>query len=418
MTTAQAETHTSAYYMELENKYGAHNYKPLPVVLERASGVFMWDVEGKRYYDFLAAYSAANQGHCHPRLVKVMQEQAEKLTLTSRAFYNNKLGEAEKYLAETFGYDKVLMMNGGVEAVESAIKLARRWGYVKKQIPENEAIVVAVANNFHGRTLAVVSFSTDRTARTNFGPFIKGTYLVPFNDLESLDKALSNPNVCAFLVEPIQGEAGVVVPDEGYLKGAQEICRKHNVLFITDEIQSGLARTGKMLAQHYEEGVRADILILGKALSGGMMPVSAVLADDEVMLTINPGEHGSTFGGNPLAAAITIESVKVLDDENLAENSFRLGKIFRAYLRELKNPLIRLVRGKGLLNAIQIQDDKNENAAYEICLAMMRKGLLAKQTHGNVIRFAPPLCITEEQLMECCEIIKAALEDYTSQSKP
>jgi ornithine--oxo-acid transaminase len=412
MTTAQQNTRTAEYYMELEDKYGAHNYKPLPVVIERAGGVFMWDVEGKRYYDFLSAYSAVNQGHCHPRLVKIMQQQAEKLTLTSRAFYNNKLGEAEKFLAEKFGYDKVLLMNGGVEAVESAIKLARRWGYVKKGIPENEAVVVAAANNFHGRTLAVISFSTDRTARTNFGPMIRGTYIVPFNDLPSLDKALSNPNVCAFLVEPIQGEAGVILPDDGYLKGAQEICKKHNVLFITDEIQSGLARTGKMLAQHYEEDVRADILLLGKALSGGMMPISAVLADDEVMLTINPGEHGSTFGGNPLASAITVEAVQILEDENLAENALRLGEVFRSYIRELKNPFIRLVRGKGLLNAIQIYDEGNEDAAYDICLSMMKKGLLAKQTHGSVIRFAPPLCITEEQLLECCKIISESIEEY------
>lgn len=412
MNSTHTQTPTSEYYIELEDKYGAHNYKPLPVVLERASGVFMWDVEGKRYYDFLAAYSAVNQGHCHPRLVKVMQQQAERLTLTSRAFYNNKLGEAEKFLAEKFGYNKVLLMNGGVEAVESSLKLARRWGYVKKGIPENEAVIVVAANNFHGRTLAVISFATDRTARTNFGPFMNGFFTVPLNDLESLEKAVSRANVCGFLVEPIQGEAGVVIPDDGYLKSAQEICKKHNVLFITDEIQSGLARTGKMLAQHYEEGVRADILILGKALSGGMMPISAVLADDEIMLTINPGEHGSTFGGNPLASAICIEAIKILEEEKLVENAYKLGEIFRNYIRKMNNPLIRLVRGKGLLNAIQIHDKGNDNAAYDICKIMMQNGLLAKQTHGNVIRFAPPLCITEEQLMECCDIINRSIEEY------
>ncbi|RYD78005.1 MAG: ornithine--oxo-acid transaminase [Sphingobacteriales bacterium] len=417
MTTAQANTNTSAHFIELEDKFGAHNYKPLPVVLERASGVFMWDVEGKRYYDFLAAYSAVNQGHCHPRLVKVMQEQAEKLTLTSRAFYNNKLGEAERVLTEKFGYDKALLMNGGVEAVESAMKLARRWGYVKKGIPENEAVIVCAANNFHGRTLAVVSLSTDRSARNNFGPFIKGIFLVPFNDLESLDKALSNPNVCAYLVEPIQGEAGVILPDDGYLKGAQEICKKHNVLFITDEIQSGLCRTGKMLAQHYEAGVHADVLILGKALSGGMMPISAVLANDEVMLTINPGEHGSTFGGNPLAAAIAVEALHILEEENLAENAAKTGEIFRNYLREMQHPLIRIIRGKGLFNAIQIYDENNHDAAYDICKIMMKNGLLAKQTHGNVIRFAPPLCITEEQMLDCCEIIKSSINQYAESLK-
>lgn len=398
--------------IQLENKYGAHNYKPLPVVISRGEGVRLYDPEGREYFDFLSAYSAVNQGHCHPRLVSAMQEQCARLTLTSRAFYNDKLGAAEEYMAKLFGYDKVLMMNSGAEAVETAIKLARRWGYILKEIPANQAIIVAAVNNFHGRTTGIISFSTDKSARENFGPMMEGYFMVPFNDTEALETALSNPNVCGFLVEPIQGEAGVIVPDDGYLSKAKELCEKYNCLLITDEIQTGLARTGKMLAQQYD-GIKADVLILGKALSGGMMPISAVLANDEVMLTIKPGEHGSTFGGNPLASVLAVEAIQILLDENLAENAFRLGAVFREKMERLVGgKLVTLVRGKGLLNAIKLHDPANENAAYDLCLMMKENGLLAKQTHGNVIRFAPPLVMNEQELLECVDIIEASIAAY------
>lgn len=398
-------------YIRREDQYGAHNYKPLPVVLSRGKGVKVWDVEGREYYDFLSAYSALNQGHCHPRLLAVMEEQMHKLTLTSRAFYNDQLGIAEEYLAKRFGYDKVLFMNSGAEGVESAVKLARRWGYVVKGIPDNQVVIVVASNNFHGRTTGVVAFSTDRSSRDKFGPYMGGVYVVPFDDPIALETALENKNVCAFLVEPIQGEAGVVVPEPGYLKKAEEICRRNNVLLITDEIQTGLGRTGRMLCQEYDN-VRADILILGKALSGGMMPISAVLCNDNIMLTIKPGEHGSTFGGNPLAAAIAVEAVKILDEEGLVENAAKMGEVFRKRLIEANLPMVRRIRGKGLFNALQIIDKDNEHAGYDLCIEMMHRGLLAKQTHGSVIRFAPPLMVTEEQIHECCDIIIASVRRY------
>ncbi|MDZ4839738.1 MAG: ornithine--oxo-acid transaminase [Bacteroidota bacterium] len=403
---------TSQELIDLEGKYGAHNYKPLPVVISSASGVDMYDVEGKHYFDFLSAYSAVNQGHCHPRLVKAIQDQANVLTLTSRAFYNDKLGPTEQYMAELFGYDKVLMMNSGAEAVETAVKLARRWGYDVKQIPVNKAIIVVAVNNFHGRTTGILSFSTDKFTRDRFGPTMPGFFMVPFDDTEALDEALKMPEVCGFLVEPMQGEAGVIVPQDGYLAKVREICTRHNVLFMTDEIQTGLARTGKMLAQDYD-GVKGDILILGKALSGGMLPISAVLANDEIMLTIKPGEHGSTFGGNPLAAAVALEALKILVDENLAENAFRLGQIFRAKLETLIGTgIVTTVRGKGLLNAIKVYDNHNEHAGLELCKVMMKNGVLAKQTHRNIIRFAPPLVITESQLNEATDIIINSIREY------
>lgn len=400
-------THKTQQYIDREARFGAHNYHPLPVVMERAEGVFMWDVEGKRYYDFLSGYSAVNQGHCHPRLVKAMVEQAGKLTLTSRAFYNNLLGEYEEYITTLFGYDKVLPMNTGVEAVETALKLARHWAYRVKGTPEGKARTITCSQNFHGRTLNVISFSTDPTAKKDFGPFMPNYDTVPYNDLAALEKALQDPNVCAFLVEPIQGEAGVVVPDDGYLKGAAELCRQHDMLFLADEIQTGLARTGKMLACDHED-VRPDILILGKALSGGMLPVSAVLADDEIMMTIKPGEHGSTYGGNPLACAVAMEALQVLQDEDLAGNAARMGQYFRETIDGWKHPLVKLVRGKGLLNAIVI-DSKDPEAAWHLCLLMKDKGLLAKPTQGDKIRFAPPLVITQAQMDECLGIIAEAL---------
>jgi ornithine--oxo-acid transaminase len=398
-------------YIRREDQFGAHNYKPLPVVLSRGKGVKVWDVEGKEYYDCLSAYSALNQGHCHPRLLAVMEEQMQKLTLTSRAFYNDKLGVAEEFLAKRFGYDKTLFMNSGAEGVESAIKLARRWGYVVKGIPDGQAVIVVASNNFHGRTTGVIALSTDRSSRDKFGPYMGGIYVVPFDDPIALETALENNNVCAFLVEPIQGEAGVVVPEAGYLKKAEEICRRRNVLLITDEIQTGLGRTGRMLCQEYDQ-VKADILILGKALSGGMMPISAVLCNDSIMLTINPGEHGSTFGGNPLAAAIAVEAVKILDEEGLVQNALAMGEIFRKRLRDADLPMVRRIRGKGLFNAVQIIDKDNENAAGDVCMEMMHRGLLAKQTHGSIIRFAPPLMINEAQVHECCDIIIAAVRKY------
>ncbi len=397
----------SQSYIDREEQYGAHNYHPLPVVLDRGEGVFMWDVEGKRYYDFLSGYSAVNQGHCHPKIIKAFIAQAQKLTLTSRAFHSDVLGEYAEYVTRYFGYDKVLPMNTGVEAVETALKLARRWAYQVKGVAADKAKIITVEGNFHGRTLNVISFSTDPGARNNFGPFMPGYETIPYNDLKALEKALQDPDVAGFLVEPIQGEAGVYVPDEGYLATAAEMCRSANVLFIGDEIQTGLARTGKMLACDHEN-VRPDILILGKALSGGVMPVSAVLADDEVMLTIKPGDHGSTYGGNPLACKVAIAALEVLKEENMAENAAILGEYFREQLRALNHPCIALVRGKGLLNAIVIKHE-NPEAAWELCLLLKENGLLAKPTHGDKIRFAPPLVITKEQIEECVAIIKASL---------
>ena len=407
------DTVTSAQAIALEEKFGAHNYHPLPVVLTKGEGVFLWDVEGKRYYDFLSAYSAVNQGHCHPRIIDAMITQARELTLTSRAFYNDKLGLAEKYVCETFGYNKALFMNSGAEANETAIKLARKWGYMKKGIAENTALIVAVANNFHGRTTTIISASTDQSARKGFGPFMPGFEIVAYDDIKVLEKALANPHVCGLWIEPIQGEAGVYVPHEGYLKAAEKLCREHNVLLMMDEIQTGIARTGKMLASEHED-VRPDLLILGKALSGGTMPVSCVLCDDDVMMLLKPGEHGSTFGGNPLAAAVCIESLEVVKDEKLADNAARLGVVFRDRMNALmkKTKLVTLVRGKGLLNAILINDSPESETAWNLCLEFARNGLLAKPTHGNIIRLAPPLVITEEQVHECCDIIEKSILGY------
>ncbi len=408
------ETVTSGHEaIQLEEKYGAHNYHPLPVVLCKGEGVFLWDVEGKRYYDFLSAYSAVNQGHCHPRIIHALTEQAKELTLTSRAFYNDKLGLAEKYVCETFGYQKALFMNSGAEANETAIKLARKWGYTKKGIPENQAIIVAVRQNFHGRTTTIISASSDPSAKRGFGPFMPGFELVDYDSISALEKALSNPNVCGLWIEPIQGEAGVYMPHEGYLKAAEKICRANQVLLMMDEIQTGIARTGKMLASDHED-VRADLLILGKALSGGVLPISCVLADDEIMLVIKPGEHGSTFGGNPLAAAVVIEALEVVKDERLADNAARLGKVFRERMNTLltKSTRVKLVRGKGLLNAIVINDTPESETAWNLCLAFAKNGLLAKPTHGNIIRLAPPLVITEEQVHECCDIIERSILDF------
>lgn len=398
---------TSQEAILLEDKYGAHNYHPLPVVLSKGEGVFLWDVEGKRYYDFLSAYSAVNQGHCHPRIIGALIEQAKELTLTSRAFYNDKLGVAEKYVCETFGYEKALFMNSGAEANETAIKLARKWGYTNKGISDNHAVIVAVKQNFHGRTTTIISASSDQSARQGFGPYMPGFEIVDYDNVEVLEKALANPNVCGLWIEPIQGEAGVYVPQNGYLKAAAELCHKYNVLLMMDEIQTGIARTGKMLASDHEN-VRPDLLILGKALSGGVFPISVVLADNEIMLVIKPGEHGSTFGGNPLAAVVCMEALQVVKDEKLAENAERLGIVFRHRMKELmkKTDLITLVRGKGLLNAIAINDSPESETAWNLCVTLMKSGLLAKPTHGNIIRLAPPLVITEEQIHECCDIIE------------
>lgn len=395
------------YFLDLEERYGAHNYHPLPVVLEKGEGVFLYDVEGKRYFDFLSGYSAVNQGHCHPKIIAALLEQAGKLTLTSRAFHNNLLGEYEKYITDYFGYDKVLPMNTGVEGGETAIKLARRWAYSRKGVPENKARVIFAENNFWGRTMAAISSSTDPSSYSGFGPFMPGFDLVPYNDLIALETALQNPDVAAFMVEPIQGEAGVVVPDEGYLTGVRKLCDQYNVLFIADEIQTGLCRTGKMLACDHEN-VRPDILILGKALSGGVLPVSAVLADDEVMLTIRPGEHGSTYGGNPLACKVAIAALEVLKHEKMAENAEAMGELLRAEIAAIQSPYIKLIRGKGLLNAIVIEHPDPE-AAWDYCLELMKNGMLAKPTHGDKIRFAPPLSITAEQIHECVEIIRKSL---------
>ncbi|MCA6449312.1 MAG: ornithine--oxo-acid transaminase [Chitinophagaceae bacterium] len=405
VTTLSAK---AAAYLALEDKYGAHNYHPLPVVLERGEGVFLWDVDGKRYYDFLSGYSAVNQGHCHPRIIDTLVEQSRKLTLTSRAFHNNLLGQYEQFITTYFGYDKVLPMNTGVEGGETAIKLARRWAYTQKGIEENQARIVFAEGNFWGRTLAAISASTDPSSYKGFGPFMPGFDIVPYNDTDALEKALQNPNVAAFMVEPIQGEAGVVVPDEGYLKKVRDLCTKYQVLLIADEIQTGLARTGKMLACDHEQ-VRPDILILGKALSGGVLPVSAVLADDAVMLNIHPGEHGSTYGGNPLACAVAMTALTVLKEENMAANAELMGELLRAELAKLNSPFITTIRGKGLLNAIVIEH-RNPDASWELCLALKENGLLAKPTHGDKIRFAPPLLITREQVLECVDIISRSLQ--------
>ncbi|WP_264524661.1 ornithine--oxo-acid transaminase [Flavobacterium sp. N502536] len=404
----------SEVLIEKENKYGAHNYHPLPVVLERGEGVYVWDVDGKKYFDFLSAYSAVNQGHCHPKIVKAMVDQAQKLTLTSRAFYNDKLGNYEEFVTKYFGFDKVLPMNTGAEAVETALKVCRKWAYEVKGIPENQAQVIVCENNFHGRTTTIISFSNDEGARKNFGPFTEGFIKIEYDNLDALENALeSSKNIAGFLVEPIQGEAGVYVPSEGYLAKAKALCEKHNVLFIADEVQTGIARTGKLLAVHHEN-VQPDILILGKAISGGVYPVSAVLCNDEIMNVIKPGQHGSTFGGNPVAAAVAIAALEVVKEENLAENAERLGIILRKGLNEIaeRNDLITLVRGKGLLNAIVINCGEDSDLAWEICLKFRDNGLLAKPTHGNKIRLAPPLVMTETQIQECLEIIEKSLNDF------
>jgi ornithine--oxo-acid transaminase len=397
-------------YIEREENYGAHNYHPLPVVLDRGEGPFVWDVEGKRYYDFLSAYSAVNQGHCHPKIINALTDQAAKLTLTSRAFFNSVLGEYEEFVTKYFGYDKVLPMNSGAEGDETALKLCRKWAYLVKGIAENRAKIIVCDGNFHGRTITIVSMSTDPEARKDYGPFTPGFITIPYNDIPALEKALADPDVAGFLVEPIQGEAGVFVPDEGYIRKAYDLCKTHNVLFIADEVQTGIARTGKLLACDHE-GVRPDILILGKALSGGVLPVSAVLADDEIMLTIKPGEHGSTFGGNPLACKVAIAALEVIRDENLAAKAEKLGKIFREEMKAFKSDMIELVRGKGLLNAIVIRP-KNGKEAWDVCLAMKDEGVLAKPTHGHIIRFAPPLVISEEQLLDAISRIKKAIRRF------
>ena len=401
----------SKYYIDLESKYGAHNYHPLPVVLSEGRGVFVWDVEGNKYFDFLSAYSAVNQGHCHPKIISALKDQANTLTLTSRAFYNNTLGEYEKFITNFFGYDKLLPMNTGVEGGETANKLARKWGYEKKNIPKNKARIIFAKGNFWGRTLAAISSSDDPTSYEGFGPYMPGYDLIPYNDLNALEHELKDPNVAAFMVEPIQGEAGVVVPDDGYLSGVRDLCNKYNVLFIADEVQTGIARTGKMLATDYENA-RPDILILGKALSGGVFPVSAVLADDSIMMCIKPGEHGSTYGGNPLANKVVMAALEVVKDENLCENAYKLGKILRNELRQIETDMITTVRGKGLLNAIVIKP-KNGKEAWDVCLKLRDNGLLAKPTHGDIIRFAPPLVMNENQLYECVEIIKKTIKSFS-----
>ena len=405
------EKYNSKQLIEIDSKYGAHNYHPLPVVIEKGEGVYVWDVEGKKYFDFLSAYSAVNQGHCNPRIVKAMTEQAKTLTLTSRAFYSKALSLFTQFITNLFGYDKVLMMNSGAEAVETALKLARKWAYEVKGIPQYEAKIITCENNFHGRTITIISFSTDPEANTNYGPFTPGFITIPYNNPAALEEALKESNVAAFLVEPIQGEAGVMVPDDGYLKTCYDLCKKHNVLFIADEIQTGLARTGKMLACDYEN-IHPDILILGKALSGGMMPISAVLANDEIMLTIKPGQHGSTFGGNPLACTIATEALNVLIDEKLADRAAKHGELLRSELKKMQKEfeVLKIVRGKGLLNAIVVEP-KNGKEAWDLCLKMAEYGLLAKPTHQHIIRFAPPLIITEEQILESLDIIKRALKD-------
>ncbi|HIC8755699.1 ornithine--oxo-acid transaminase [Elizabethkingia anophelis] len=410
-----SETKNSEYFIELEEKHGAHNYHPLPVVLDKGEGVFVWDVEGKKYYDFLSAYSAVNQGHSHPKIVEALVEQASKLALTSRAFYNSKLGEYEQKITSLLGFDKVLPMNSGAEAVETAVKLARKWSYEVKGIAENAAKIIVCENNFHGRTTTIVSFSNDPDANQNYGPFTPGFIRIPYNDIASLEEVLSKEagNIAAFLVEPIQGEAGVYVPNEGFLKQSSELCKKHNVLFIADEVQTGIARTGKLIACHHED-VQPDILILGKALSGGMYPVSAVLANNNIMDVIKPGQHGSTFGGNPLACAVAMAALDVVQDEKLSERAEELGNLFRSEIEKLieKTDLITKVRGKGLLNAILINDTPDSSTAWNLCLALKENGLLAKPTHGNIIRLAPPLVITEEQLLDCVKIIEKTILEF------
>ena len=403
----QSVSSQASYFIDLENKFGAHNYHPLPVVLSKGQGVFLWDVEGKRYYDFLSAYSAVNQGHCHPKIIAALVEQVHSLTLTSRAFYSEALAEFTQYITNYFGYDKVLPMNTGAEAVETALKLCRHWGYAVKNIPANEVKIIVCSNNFHGRTLGIISFSTDPVAKNDFGPYLPGFKVIPYNDLPALAEALRDENVAGFLVEPIQGEAGVIVPDENYLSKAKEYCKDANVLFIADEIQTGLCRTGKMLCCDHEN-VRADILILGKALSGGALPVSAILADDEIMLTIKPGEHGSTYGGNPLACKVATAALEVLKEENMAANAEKMGKLLRNELAKLNSHHIKEIRGRGLLNAITIEHTDDE-AAWNLCNELMGNGLLAKPTHGDKIRFSPPLLITQEQIIECVGIIKKSL---------
>jgi ornithine--oxo-acid transaminase len=399
--------------MAIEDKYGAHNYHPLPVVLERGEGVFVWDVEGKKYYDFLSAYSAVNQGHCHPKIIKALTDQANKLCLTSRAFYNDCLGPYEKFVTNYFGFDKVLPMNIGAEAVETAIKLCRKWAYEKKGIEEHKAQIIVCENNFHGRTTTIISFSNDPDARKNFGPYTPGFIKIPYNDLEALEKALQADNVAGFLVEPIQGEAGVFVPDEGYLSKAKALCEAKNVLFMADEVQTGIARTGKLLAVDHEN-VKPDVLILGKAISGGVYPVSAVLANDDIMMVIKPGQHGSTFGGNPIAAKVAMAALEVITDENLAHNANELGVLFRSEMQKLveKYNILKLVRGKGLLNAVVINDSEDSSTAWDICVSLKDNGLLAKPTHGNIIRFAPPLVMTKSQLIDCVSIIDKTVAEF------
>lgn len=405
---------SSAEIIALENKYGAHNYHPLPVVLNKGEGVYLWDVEGKKYYDFLSAYSAVNQGHCHPKITQALIDQAQTLALTSRAFYNDQLGSYEKYLTELFGYDKILPMNTGAEAVETAIKICRKWAYEKKGIPEKQANIIVCDGNFHGRTTTIISFSNDQNARDNFGPYTAGFISIEYDNLEDLEAVLDKqPNIAGFLVEPIQGEAGVYVPSEGYLAKAKALCEKHNVLFIADEVQTGIGRTGKLLAVHHEN-VQPDLLVLGKALSGGVYPVSAVLADDAVMEVIQPGQHGSTFGGNPIAAAVAVAALEVIKEEKLAENAAKLGDLFRAKMNDYitGSSIVNLVRGKGLLNAIVINDTDESETAWNICMRLKENGLLAKPTHGNIIRFAPPLVMTEAQLLECVAIITKTLQEF------
>lgn len=417
MTQSPNEKKDSNYYIQLEEKYGAHNYHPLPVVIDRAEGVYVWDVEGKEYFDFLSAYSAVNQGHSHPKITSALINQAQKLSLTSRAFYNSMLGEYEKKITELFGFDQILPMNSGAEAVETAVKLARKWAYEIKGVADNQAKIIVCENNFHGRTTTIVSFSNDPDANNNYGPFTPGFIKIPYNDLEALERKLENSSnqIAGFLVEPIQGEAGVFVPDEGYLKKAKDLCKKHNVLFIADEVQTGIARTGKMICCDHEE-VKPDILVLGKALSGGMYPVSAVLANKNIMGVIKPGQHGSTFGGNPLACAVAISALDVVLEENLADKAASLGTLFRSEIEKIaiNYPLIKLVRGKGLLNAIVINDSPESTTAWDLCLLLKENGLLAKPTHGNIIRLAPPLVITEEQLLECVKIIEKSLYQFTN----
>ena len=404
---------SSKYAIELEDKYGAHNYHPIPVVLSKGEGIHVWDLEGKKYFDFLSSYSAVNQGHCHPKIIKSLNEQSKKLTLTSRAFYNDVLGDFEKFITELFKYDKVLPMNTGVEGGETANKLARKWGYEKKGISENKAKIIFANGNFWGRTLAAISTSDDPLSYKGFGPYMPGYEVIPYNDLESLENSLQDPNVAAFMVEPIQGEAGVIVPDEGYLSGIRNLCDKYNVLFIADEVQTGIARTGKMLATDFEDA-RPDILILGKALSGGVLPVSAVLADDEVMMCIKPGEHGSTFGGNPLSCAVAKSALEVVEEENLAENAAKMGEVFRGRMQKFieTSKLAQIVRGKGLLNAIVIDSSVESDKAWNICLKLKDNGLLAKPTHGNIIRFAPPLIINQQEIEECCNIIETTIKSF------